>query len=49
MLHNALVRVGRRVPLRPKKTILVNEIKFEANNGEDIKVDALSFKVSIEK
>ncbi len=38
-----------------KKTILVNEIKFEANSGlsaqagEEVKVDTLNFKVSIEK
>lgn len=32
-----------------KKTILVNEIKFEANSGEEVKVDSLSFKVSIQK
>ena len=32
-----------------KKTILVNEIKFEMNTGEMITVDSLSFKVGIEK
>jgi hypothetical protein len=32
-----------------KKTILVNEIKFEINAGEEVKVDTLSFKISIEK
>lgn len=32
-----------------KKTILVNEIKFEVNSGEEVKVDTLNFKVSIEK
>ncbi|MCX6757374.1 MAG: class I tRNA ligase family protein [Candidatus Nomurabacteria bacterium] len=32
-----------------KKTILVKEIKFESNTGEEVKVDTLIFKVSIEK
>ncbi|MES2416480.1 MAG: class I tRNA ligase family protein, partial [Patescibacteria group bacterium] len=32
-----------------KKTILVSGIKFESNDGEEVKVDALRFKVNIEK
>ena len=32
-----------------KKTILINEVKFENNTGEEIKVDNLSFKVTISK
>ncbi len=32
-----------------KKTVLVSEIKFESNDGEEIKVDQFVFKVKIEK
>ena len=30
-----------------KKTVLVSDIKFEANSGEEIKVDSLLFKIII--
>jgi isoleucyl-tRNA synthetase len=32
-----------------KKTVLISEIKFENNGGEEIKIDNLLFKVKIEK
>jgi len=32
-----------------KKTVLVSEIRFKENNGEEIKIDELTFRVKIEK
>jgi isoleucyl-tRNA synthetase len=32
-----------------KKTVLVSEIKFEENNGEEIKIDDLLFRIKIHK
>jgi len=32
-----------------KKTVLISELKFENNDGEEVKIDDLLFKVKIEK
>ena len=32
-----------------KKTVLISELKFEKNDGEEIKIDELVFKIKIEK
>ena len=32
-----------------KKTTLVSQIKFEENNGEEVKIDELVFKIKIDK
>jgi len=32
-----------------KKTVLASEIEFKKNNGEEIKIDEILFKVKIEK